>query len=420
MYSRFLKDTPWTVNMQSLQHQRERQLFHELLPIFTELLNLGTNYKKAPKLAKQVDAVVLDRLNMKTTLTIDTENITAAHMHIPHLGNNNVLLNRATRQVIDNKELKKHLKERMSETQGGVDTKTGRVFGFLEKINIKITIGTDLACRQGFLTAEEVTAIYLHELGHGWTFFYMLGGTLRTNVVIHAAMYDYQFGEDKARDTERLFILEGATGVKIDNKTVTSKNGNEAVSISLIQQQVAMQRSEFGASGFDNSSAEAIADQFVARQGAGVHVITGLDKLGRDSLVGPKIRTLMSVLKVLATLKLYGAPLLISIFLTDPTTGTYDDPYKRAKRVREQIVASLKDKNLSKEQRRTRIEEIAVIDEVMDGIEDNEPFFDFLWRRVIEGGNKHVKAKVNQEMLESIINNDLYVLGSVLSTKVKS
>lgn len=403
-------------NMQSLQHQLNYSLFNKLVPIFKDYRETQViTDQSTAEFTGSVEAVTKTILNMKVNLEITTKDPETAFMVIPKLDKNHPLLNSSTRKSLDNSDLRKQLKESLGKVTAEIDSSTGRVDGFLKDIPINIVMGFNHVKRDSNMTPEEATAIYLHELGHAWTFFYMLGGTLRTNVVIHAAMYDYEFGKDSKKDADRMFIIEDSIGGKLTESTASAAKGNEAVAISILNRQVEMQRSEFGTTGFDNSGSEAIADQFLTRMGAGVHVVTALDKLSRRSFAFNTSKVILQILATVATIGLYGAPLLIAILLTDPTTGDYDDPYKRAKRVREQIVASLRNKKLPPEMRRAKLSELDAIDSVMDKVKDNEGLYDFIWRRVIEGGNKRVKAKINQERLESLINNDLYVLGSVLT-----
>lgn len=402
------------VNMQALQHQIDQKLFMSLLPVFEKhraLDEVSTSGDK--EFTAEVERIVKSTLNMSIDFNIEEKY--KAYMRIPQIDKNHPLINKSIRRGMDNRELRQRLKEDLGKVEASIDPTTGRLEGFLTGITVFIALGRSMLSKRSILTVEESVAVFLHELGHGWTFFYMLGGTLRTNVVIHAALHDYQFGKDPKADYKKLLVIEQATGSTISDKGKVASKGNDAVAISLINRQVQMQRSEYGTSGFDESGAEAIADQFVSRQGAGVHIVTGLDKLERYYSLPKVIAIIGDILAALSVIGLYGSPLLIAVFLTDPTTGSYDDPYKRAKRVREQIVSSLKEKGLTKEERRKRLHQLDTIDTVMDKVKDNEPLFDFIWRKVIEGGNAHVKNKLIQEGIESLINNDLYVLGSVLT-----
>jgi len=404
------------VNMQSITHQQDDVLFNPLLTLFQQYRDAG-DYSTAAttEFTTAVAKVTNDTLNIKVIFTADHKSRREAYMHVPRLDRNHPLLNLANRKRLDNTDLRDRLNKDLKTVHATIDPKTGRVGGFLSELECKIVMGIGLLDKSSILTPEESTAVYLHELGHVWTYFYMLGSTLRTNVVIHAATQDYEFGKDSKADHTKLIIIEELTGTTIDDKVAVAAKGNDAVAISLVNRQVTMQRSEYGTTGFDESGSEAIADQFTARQGAGVHLVTGLDKLQRTSSVFRAGKVVLEILATLSIIGLHGSPLLIAIFLTDPTTGTYDDPFKRAKRVREQIVSSLKDKGLSTEMRRKRLTQLDVIDSVMDKIESNESLFEFIWRRVIEGGNSRVKNKLIQEGIESLINNDLYVLGTVLT-----
>lgn len=410
-----------SVNMQAIQHQLDMKLFEQILPFFKEMKALKNPTSKqiqpfADKVAKTTKSV----LNMTINFEVKMDDAMAAYMHVPMLGKNHTLLNLDRRRHMTNTDLREELAKTLKDTEGSISAETGRVTGFLADIPIKIVIAKEYLDTDSILSAEEACAVYLHELGHAWTYFYMLSSTIRTNVVIHAAMYEYEFGKNSQADADRLYTLEGVTGMSIPDKKSVAAKGNEAVVISILNEQVKLQRSEFGTTGFDNSGAEAIADQFVARQGAGVYIVTGLDKLqNRSKRMSATVKLLMSVLFMIGTIKLYGAPLLISLLLIDPTAGDYDDPYKRAKRVREQIVSSLRNKDMTREERRKRLGELEVIDGVMDTIKENEPLLDFIWRNVIEGGSSRVKEKIRQEQLESLINNDAYVLGSVLETNIK-
>lgn len=410
--NRFLKESP---TMMAIKHQSNEVLFDDLVALFEAVREEPViNPQVIKRLTQDVNKVVSDALDMKVDFQVDLKKKHTAYMHLPMLDKNHPLLNKSKRKVVDNRQLREVLGKDLKDSWAAVNRDTGRVSGFLTKIEVKIVLGLGFITRDSMFTPQETAAVFLHELGHGWTYFYMLGGTLRTNVIMHAAMHDYEFGKDAKKDNERILIIEQAANIELPQAVRTAAKGNDAVAISLIERQAEMQRSEFGTTGMDESGSEAIADQFTARMGGGVHVVTGLHKLERKGIITRSALFMLHILAILNALKLYGASMLISVFLTDPTRGDYDDPYKRAKRVREQLVASLRSKDLSPTERRTRLQELDAIDEVMEKVKDNEPLFDFIWRRVIEGGNSRVKAKLNQERLESLINNDLYVLGSVL------
>lgn len=411
--NRFLALSP---TMLSIQQQTNDVIFDKLVPLFAGIREDGAKaVTKQKAFSKQVREAVKQAFNMDVTLHIENKNKDAAHVIIPQLDKNHPLLNRKTRPHINNRQLREQLEKDLSLSWASVDPTTGRVDGFLATLPVNITIGVDYIVDGSILTVEEAVAVFLHELGHAWTYFYMLGGTLRTNVVIDAAMRDYKFGENPKEDAERIMVIEQAMHVKLPNSKSNAAKGNNVVAISILNKQIEMQRSEYGTTGFDESGAEAIADQFTARCGAGVHIVTGLDKLQKRNGLIRAGSVILDLLSALATIKLFGAPLLIAVFMTDPTKGSYDDPYKRAKRVREQVVASLRDKSLPSSVRRQKLTELDTIDQVMETVKENESLFDFIWRRVIEGGNSRVKDKINQERLESLINNDLYVLDSVLT-----
>jgi hypothetical protein len=94
--------------------------------------------------------------------------------------------------------------------------------------------------------------------------------------------------------------------------------------------------------------------------------------------------------------------------------GTYDQPGARFKRVRNQIVENLKNKELSKDDHERLTADMTLIDDVLKDVNDRRQLVGVLWDSLVPSGRKARKQELLQRQLEDLVANDLFVKAAEL------
>ena len=94
--------------------------------------------------------------------------------------------------------------------------------------------------------------------------------------------------------------------------------------------------------------------------------------------------------------------------------GTYDRPGARFKRVRNQVVEAMKDKDITKDDMESLQADLNAIDDIMDRVEDRRQWAGVLWDNLIPSARKaHTQEQLQQE-LEDIAANELFIKAAQL------
>lgn len=320
---------------------------------------------------------------------------------------------------------------------GRVNINKSEVRGVFSKPIVKIGVEYGLFSTYG-MTAEEIAAIILHEVGHYFVYCEMMDKTTTNNLIM--------FGLDQAlrqstSPKEREMAIERAGAAVGFERTVVEdlkKNTNDknVVTIFVTESNQAL-RTSSGHSFYDINSFEMAADQFAARHGAGRHLVTGLDKLYADSGVGRTTKFnyyLMQVASVVAILLGLAAGiagfvvgqvhfgiffLLISwgALTSAHTFGgapTYDKPLDRAMRLRRQLVEQSKQSNLPKEIVQSLIKDVALIDETVKDYSRQTGWLESIDNFLFRSSRRRADNVQLQKDLERLAINDLFLQSSEL------
>lgn len=303
--------------------------------------------------------------------------------------------------------------------KGEVDLKASKVTGAFTLIENPLYYPMSMLLERTY-SCEENAAIILHELGHAFTFMEYATRTVSTNQAISTLtrVLDKSITYEK-----RVVIFErAAEQMKLDKvKTEALKNAGSAEQITVIvmDSEIEDSISELGFSIYDVNSCEYLADQFAARHGAGVHIVTGLDKLirsyGTTRFIFMLIEWVFLIIAIIATFGLLIPFWLLGlVFGPSKEEQIYDNEKSRFIRVKLQLVERLKDVNLSPKLRENLIEEVKVIDEVAKHYNDNLGFSETIAYYLRPGYRNAHKYEMLQKDLERIGSSDLFVAAGKL------
>ena len=342
-------------------------------------------------------------------------------------------------------------KAESSKKEGAINLKEGKVYGVFTKAESPIFMNIE-KLKTYKLTAQECTAILLHEIGHVFTYLEYMTRTVRTNQALAAV---HRSLTNNTTKDEHKIILERAGYLAADDDSafieLTDIKDSQTVTTVIIHKGMngTRKHNELGAASanYDMTASEQLADQFAARHGMGRHLTSSLEKLhqfsgsleynqGKRYLFMTIQLIVLSVvaIKVITSIitlpyaGLHGPLILyksiataISIYMLIFLSGdgqrdrTYDDLRVRFLRVKEQSIQYLKDNNISDKESKRVIEDIKQIEVAISKVKDSKLLFEIISNYVFPSNYKAMKAADLQRDLEALAANDIFVKAKELS-----
>lgn len=422
---------PKIISLESIDFQGESLFLKELALTLKEMKGMKQSAVDESNHGGRLSAIIRHHTNMNLTVSLGDQD---PCVEIPMVNKNNVLINSFIRNWFNSDVgLKMIGNAEDGVVRGKVNMKTGKVSGVFSDIQTTIHMPVVMLVGTKY-TEQEIAAIILHEVGHIFTYFEFMSRSMTTNQAL-AGMAKALDGSGDIKEREVIFMTVKKTlGLKdLDTAELLKSNSNKVAEMVVLTNVVKKSQSELGSNVYDFSSWEYLADQYAARQGAGRHLVTGLDKLYRGHF-NISFRSLPTYLafEALKAMLLVGSIALITtgagmhlggyglqgtLILTamdGSGDGTYDTPGARFKRVRNQIVENLKDKKLSKDDTERLHADLKAIDTVMESVEDRRQLFGVLWDFISPSARKAWNQKTLQKELEDVAVNELFVKASQL------
>lgn len=379
--------------------------------------------------------LIFKRLGLKVKIITNSFFNTAAI--IPFYANqNHIFLKDWYKGGLDTEEnhdkIFNKLKNR-TEIKGTVDTDKVKVSGVFSEFENQLFMNFEYLIKNK-LTVAEITAVILHELGHG---FYACeySNRLDSNNQVLAEVSKEIFSKKENKDLVYIY-----KELKKINENVSESDVEDIVSgkniipsLTFFKVVIGSVKSNISNDKYSESSFEQLADNFSSRFGYGRPLVSALQKLMGYSLpiqyfiliafTIEYMRMLSIILqKLLLVITAPVASAFLSLFLTitvfltimffigeGSTDYTYDNIIKRYKRVRNDLVERLKDDSLNKESAALLTESINEIDKVVLNINIPENVFKKVVNLVVP---YHYKAKgsINeQQLMEDLLSNDLFI-----------
>lgn len=326
--------------------------------------------------------------------------------------------------------IEKILKDRKStlskihNKKGFINTKLARVGGYLSEVKHYIIIDFKWAMDIG-LTASELAAINLHELGHafdGMEEHYRLETTNRAILDILVDLH-----ENKP-DSASYKFKKTFSKSEFNSSHLDSEKERHDFCGELARQYIGEVKSQMPSAKYDETNFENMADSFATRFGMGKHLVSGLDKLMRRSgqtvdntVVNRVIYYTIDVMMIAAMFLIvptYGAIVftvaMMYICNTSNEQLTYDKPIERYTRIRNTIVNSLKKIDLPKDVLKDLLEQLEYIDAVIRNSVALTPSFTLAGDAVFLEARRDKYYIDLQRTIEDSLNNSLFVKSAQL------
>lgn len=390
-------------------------------------------YKSRPTIAasaevKQIEKLIFDRMGMKVKIKVIADLPAAV---IPFFSNpSNIFLHRSLHPTGVSSQQKK-MKELVGQ-RGTVDNRKARLGGFFSEVEVIVFMDFYGLFYQVNASVQEVTAFLIHELGHGYYAFEYADRLSTTNQVMAAAALAMTDNDPKTR--ELLYIELQKIDKKVSKEEVAKLVSEHRVIAgkklyTMLQNHIESQMKD-GA--YDRISFEQMADNFANRFGYGREIVTGLQKF--HAVYGTTDTAFTIVQYSLAAYVALGLGIVIKGsyiiggfymlffgYILSKVTGdtarvnTYDDTKIRYRRIRNDLVNSLKDRELDSDVQQLVIRQIAEIDEIVDKTPISRTILDQIANLILPSDRSGKSSMQHQQQLEDLVANDIFVKSSQLA-----
>lgn len=387
----------------------------------------------------QLEKLVLSRFGLKLIVTMDTN---CAGAIMPYYANNqHILAANWIREWLDDEVSFNKIRKDIANKTGTIDLKKAKLGGIFSVYVHQCWLDVYGMLLDFKLSAAQIAAILLHEIGHAFTFYEYADRLTRTNQVM-LDVTEHLFSK-KEKDPEYVY----AEVKKI--KDITKEEAEVLVSGNRIIAGVKLSRiyvetvgSAMANDKYNDTASEQLADMFASRFGMGRELIQALECIYKayggafDHKKGVGrffmyLFTFLAEMALPAFIFMYCFPVsiplgvalgsLILVLLVYNSGDavrdmTYDDLKQRYVRIRQEYISAVKDKDLDISTLKSHIDRLDVVDKI---IADMKPFKGFLniVSNVVFSVNRDAKADIElQQLIENLAHNDLFLMSAKFRT----
>lgn len=295
-----------------------------------------------------------------------------------------------------------------------IDLEQVKVDGKLSQIEFTICLSRHLI-ENTDNSDEEITAVFVHELGHTFMHLITLADTVWYNYALTEGV-EVLLGRKPNRYKLELlntrYLAKHVSNPEV-LKAMEEQRSAEAYRLAVLD---ALQNHRYANTSHNTIRAahyrsEQTADQFAARMGFGAAMVKFLDRWHRRDLFSDHRPEGM-----IMTLLRYGLVGLAPLFLIKPVSDDHilvtHTPYEagktRLESVMRDLIAQLRSKEISAARRTILLEEIADVKDVLRQLHERRPLIENLMRLTSAKWRKNDDLYYREKELELLLNNDLF------------
>lgn len=319
-----------------------------------------------------------------------------------------------------------------------IDLKNAKIKGLPKTYRIIFFFNFDTLVNScGIDDPKELTAIFLHEVGHGFTH---LESSYRqiSNVSVLVNTFIANIA-NKNKTPKESFIL--AYQKMSGDKSASELKNKNKLTVAVVTGKRALDFIYLTNNPHAFSDSEQHADQFAGKFGLGEYLVTGLDKVHRNFKTEAGVYGFLSLFLFFAMAFIFilsiGTMLVINtmmygflalsfgtaayniIFSKNNTSAenTYDDLKQRYKRIRNELVRTLRSVSLSNDDVESTLNSIDTIDRIMSktSVEWEGPL-NKIHRILFTRGQLNYEIQQIEEITEDLMENELHVASKRLKT----
>lgn len=391
----------------------------------------AADLKKDHPLVTRVQDCIFERLGIRTKIITD-EGLAAIY---PFYSNrNHIFLDSVFRGRLNLRDQTKLL-EQFNGRKGSVNIEKAKVSGFFSEYVHPLYLNFPSLFLLQKLTAAEVAAVTLHELGHAFSACYYSDRIDRTNQVLSGIAKNVLGAE--SGDLEYVYKELSKVSKDITKETVDAiLNGPRVVAgVKWFKVASEIVRSQTMDDTYNKTSFEQLSDQFASRFGYGKELVTGLDKISSLSKeknlfffiwfqIGQMYDLFTLVTLIAAAIGTGGVVQIlvmlmvtsITLFLerSDIKDYTYDELKERYLRIRKDTIDQLKDQKLDKNFVKSMLETIYRIDEAIKATRNVKSLKGLVADFVFPKGRSAKDSIYEQRLMETLASNDLFIASAEL------
>lgn len=439
-----MKSTRTRLALEAVRNQIKPVLFQALTAQYTLLLEKGKKEEVLVQDLQPLGAIIKEHTGLDINMVDSKKYDKDAYTMVPDMDANNPIAQDYWRFARTSADGLAKITKAKGAIRGFVDLDTGKVGGTFSQIKIDICIGRGwFNLTKQALSAEELAAITLHEIGHNFTYFETLVEVCTANTVLQAAAQDWLFA-DRTKRIKLLDAVSANSAIDIDAKTrdsIVNIDEPENMVAVLSTAEYYTPRSMFGTAGNDFSGWETSSDQFAIRMGAGDYIGTGLVKLMKeypDHYLKTKSYGIASDIFSLLTVggSIGYAAIGVAIGVAGPalitaacglvaavlrafndsneTFDIYDSPRKRVERIIVQTRGYLKEPGVDAKRVKEILKNLEVLEEWIGELSKGNRLFEGLINTVFYKRGREIDIRRRHETIESLANNELYAVAASL------
>lgn len=431
----------YRIAKENILFQNNDSFGYKLEAVITEIREKLKDKENISNELKQIEEIVFDRLKMKIKLKVKGGPVAATAPFI--VSSMHALYNYRFQNIpffrLFNLNLNNGSLGKLNDKTGFIDYDKVELGGVFSEQQTVVWIDFPELFSTYKLTTPEITAVLLHELGHVFHIFSYSVKLETTNSVLNeivkAKTESRQLRQDvvykklktinpELREKEVDSLLSG-TGVAGSVEWIRLVTGSDS---NLVKSQTFNSK-------YDNTTSERLADDFASKFGYGKHIMLTLEKFPSQSYTEQPFYQLNQLIFELASMvATYGigvsllgiAPVVmvttIASFVLlklsnsgeDSKDYTYDNGFRRYKRIRNSIIEIIKDPDLDKVTVNNYINAIEIIDSVLAKTTNKEDIYDLIMNYIYPKSKNTAENILQQQELEDLANNDIFLRAAQL------
>lgn len=452
------------VSLENIAFQKDDKVVKTIEDIFKQIFDfIETNnikdsktlYKKSDfkRLRESLDEAIFKRFKIKS---LHLENIGTPYAVYPTPPTNNTIYkdfdfifrdlkstytgntskdpkNSEDYNAIGNNLVKNYKSIRDSMSKNGI--KINLTNATIEGLNEDYVVNfvCDFVLLKEHVTPIEATAILMHEIGHAFTHISLSYQSVRQNTALVESLLE---ASKKGEEVEKIIELSIGKDTKLTDKDVKIRDEKDQIAlIARITENQMLKIFDMDGRNMSGSvGSELIADQFSSRFGLGGDLATGLEKvtikmekdtmifdLVLDVLMGMRYLTMVGSLGGLIgnLMGLVIGGVITRIVMTNAiefvfgnekiNDKVYDQYKDRMKRIKLDMIRSLKNTKLDNNDKKTIIEKIERVENIINNSSNNKTVMGALGNAIFWWRKSMYKRAILDDKLEELMENDAFV-----------
>lgn len=424
---------PLSASSEALLYRGESPLFHELKIVFKDIL---AGERSA---TERLTAIIRQHTHMD--ISVRVLDMPHADLYITWQSFN---VNDVTRsEIFDNfigQTLDvKHYASLLQGGKGSVDSR-GAVTGIFTKIPAEITVTSKLL-DPAYITADELAAGFLHEIGHLYDYFDIVGRVVATSFLIQQTQLQLQGVTDL---THRHQIVDNSVKILqfegIDTEALADPKEQGAIEYVFIRNTVKAIHADMGDHKLFGAETEFLADSYAVRSGAAkplAKLLVKLAKDGKDIQAVSRLRYIVTEackfgfffvgVTAAAAGAIIGAPALaayagmisgltVAMSAMSDASAWRNTPVERLEAVHADLVNLLKDQTLPSDQKQHLLSDVQFVSGLREQLVERSPIMQYIWNSLSPGRRRNIKQITLQREITKLVHNQLFVKAAQLST----